>query len=160
MREEASASLECFGYSGAGVLHQPSGAPLYSSRPAPLQLFSDGSFGRGVLGQHHNPVVYSQAGGHVLAILEPRGLASPSLGVTLVPQFFMGAQNVVADSLSRQDKVIGSEWTLAHGVGRQVGEEVASDGRPLCHLHQLSSSRLAYFSPLSDPMSAGMDAFL
>ena len=32
--------------------------------------------------------------------------------VTLLPQFIMGSRNVVADSLSQQDQVIGSEWTL------------------------------------------------
>ena len=39
-----------------------------------------------------------------------------SLGITLVPQFIMGAWNVVADSLSRQDQVISSEWILAQEV--------------------------------------------
>ena len=34
------------------------------------------------------------------------------LPVSLVPQFVMGSWNVVADSLSRRNQVIGSEWTL------------------------------------------------
>ena len=39
-----------------------------------------------------------------------------SLSITLLPQFFMGARNVVADSLSRRLQVLGSEWTLAQVV--------------------------------------------
>ena len=36
-----------------------------------------------------------------------------SMDLSLVPQFIVGAQNVVADSLSRRNRVLGSEWTLA-----------------------------------------------
>ena len=80
-------------------------------------------------------------GGKFLAALKDEAQLlrwKESLGITLVPQFIMGAWNVIADSLSCQDQVIGSEWTLA----QKVVDEVASNGRPLCHLPQLPSSRL------------------
>ena len=34
-------------------------------------------------------------------------------GVSLIPQFILGSQNTVADSLSRQNQVLFSEWTLS-----------------------------------------------
>ena len=39
-----------------------------------------------------------------------------SMDLSLVPQFIVGAQNVVADSLSCRRQVLGSEWTLAQKV--------------------------------------------
>ena len=36
--------------------------------------------------------------------------------MVLVPQFILGKNNVLADSLSRQNQVIGSEWTLYQEV--------------------------------------------
>ena len=41
---------------------------------------------------------------------------SESLDLSLVPQFIVGAQNVVADSLSRRHQVLNSEWTLAQEI--------------------------------------------
>ena len=35
-----------------------------------------------------------------------------SLPVVLAPQFIMGRNNVLADSLSRPNQILGSEWTL------------------------------------------------
>ena len=35
-----------------------------------------------------------------------------SLPVVLAPQFIMGRNNVIADSLSRPNQILGSEWTL------------------------------------------------
>ena len=61
--------------------------------------------------------------------------------VTLMLEFIM-ASNVVADSLSRRQQVLGSEWTLAQDV---VGK-VASDDRPLCHCPQLEAFGL-FFAP-------------
>ena len=39
-----------------------------------------------------------------------------SIDLSLVPQFIVGSQNVVADSLSHRQQVLGSEWTLAQEV--------------------------------------------
>ena len=39
-----------------------------------------------------------------------------SVDLSLVPQFIVGAQNVIADSLSRRHQVLGLEWTLAQEV--------------------------------------------
>ena len=36
-----------------------------------------------------------------------------SMDISRVPQFIMGVRNVVADSLSHDHQVLGSEWTLA-----------------------------------------------
>ena len=36
--------------------------------------------------------------------------------ITLVPQFIMGSQNVIADSLSHQHQVMEPEWTLAQDI--------------------------------------------
>ena len=41
-------------------------------------------------------------------------------GVSLIPQFILGSQNTVADSLSRQNQVLFSEWTLSQEVFNQI----------------------------------------
>ena len=81
-----------------------------------------------------------------------------TMEVTLAPQFSMGARNVVADSLSRQDQVIGSEWTLA----QEVVDELRKRWLVVVDLFATSLNyRLPiYFSPLNDLMAAGTDAFL
>ena len=72
--------------------------------------------------------------------------------------FFMGARDVVADSLSRRDQVIGSELTLAQDVVNELGK------RWLVIVNLFATSLNywlpVYFSPLNDPMTVGMDAFL
>ena len=40
--------------------------------------------------------------------------------ISLLPQFVMGAHNVVADSLSRPNQVVGSEWTLSMEVFKEM----------------------------------------
>ena len=81
-----------------------------------------------------------------------------SLSVTLVPQFIKGAWNVVADSLSRQDQLTGSEWTLA----QEVVDELRVRWPVMVDLFATSLNYClpVYFSPLSDLMAPGMDAFL
>ena len=81
-----------------------------------------------------------------------------SLEVTLVPQFIMGSQNVIADSLSCQDQIIGSEWTLSQDVVDELGRKwpVVVD-----LLATFLNYRLPmYFFHLKDPMVVGTDAFL
>ena len=78
--------------------------------------------------------------------------------IQLLPQFFLGKLNVLADSLSRRPQVLGSEWTLFsvafHQLPRRWPATIDLFATSLNH-------RLpVYFSPMVDPQSAGMDAML
>ena len=56
-----------------------------------------------------------QGGTFSLALNEEAQLllcCAESLQISLVPQFIMGTRNFVADSLSRRQQVLGSEWTV------------------------------------------------
>ena len=65
---------------------------------------------------------------------------------------------MVADSLSRSNQVIGSEWTLAQEV---VLGLLATWPATIDLFAAALNYRLpVYLSPLEDPMSAGTDAFL
>ena len=81
-----------------------------------------------------------------------------SLNVVLLPQFVMGSHNVVADSLSRQNQVIGSEWTLV----QEVMDELLRRCPANVDLFATSPNYQipVYFSPINDLMAAGTDAFL
>ena len=81
-----------------------------------------------------------------------------SLRITLVPQFIMGARNVVGDSLSRSNQVIGSEWILAREV--VLGLLAIWPATIDLFAMALNYCLPVYFSPLEDPMSAGTYAFL
>ena len=78
--------------------------------------------------------------------------------IRLVPQFILGKDNVVADSLSRKDQIIGSEWTLHQSVFDQIRKKwpvmVDLFATPLNYRCPI------YFAPFADPQSAGTDAFL
>ena len=75
-----------------------------------------GADSRCVLRQHHCPVVHQEAGGNGFCSVQSGGSIPPPLGrivrVTMMPEFIMGAKNVVADSLSCRQQVLGSEWTF------------------------------------------------
>ena len=77
--------------------------------------------------------------------------------ITLLPQFIMGARNVVGNSLSHLHQVLGSEWTLS----QEVVDELWSKWPIVIDIFTTSLNfRLpVYFSPLNDPMAAGTDAF-
>ena len=65
---------------------------------------------------------------------------------------------LVANSLSRHQQVLGSDWTLAQEV---VDELVARWPSDIDLFTTALNYRLpVYFSPLNDPMAAGTDAFL
>ena len=83
---------------------------------------------------------------------------SESLNVTLLPQFVMGSHNVVADSLSHKNQVIGSERTLV----QEVVDELLQRWPANIDLFATSQNyRIpVYFSPINDPTAAGTDAFL
>ena len=78
--------------------------------------------------------------------------------ITLLPQFIPGKVNVLADSLSRRNQVIGSEWTLCAEAFRQLLHRwpATIDLFATSLNHRLP----VYFSPMVDPQSAGTDAML
>ena len=73
--------------------------------------------------------------------------------VVLLPQFIAGSSNSSADLLSRPNQVIGSEWILH----QQVVNRLLRRWPAIIDLFATSlTARLpVYFSPSSDPMSAG-----
>ena len=78
--------------------------------------------------------------------------------VTLLPQFIMGHNNVLADALSRPNQILGSEWTLKLSVFHQLRKRwpVAI----YLFATSLNHRCLPYFSPFHDPNSIGTDALL
>ena len=80
------------------------------------------------------------------------------LRITLIPQFVAGSLNVLADSLSRKNQVLGGEWTLNNQVFREIARRwpVMVDLFATSQNHQLQN----YFSPVVDPVSLGTDAML
>ena len=78
--------------------------------------------------------------------------------VRLLPQFIMGSSNVTADTLSRPNQVIGSEWTLH----QEVVDHLVHKWPAVIDLFATSlTARLpVYFSPASDSRAAGTDALL
>ena len=78
--------------------------------------------------------------------------------VTLLPQFIMGRNNVLADSLSRTNQILGSEWTLKMSVFHQLRQRwpVTID----LFATSLNHRCIPYFSPFHDPNSIGTDALL
>ena len=78
--------------------------------------------------------------------------------VRLLPQFIMGRNNVLADSLSRPNQILGSEWTLKMPVFHQLRQRwpVAID----LFATSLNHRCIPYFSPFHDPNSIGTDALL
>ena len=78
--------------------------------------------------------------------------------MSLVPQFILGKNNVLADSLSRKNQIIGSEWTLNQDVFNSILKKwpVNID----LFATTLNYRCQTYFAPLRDSMSAGTDAFL
>ena len=78
--------------------------------------------------------------------------------VRLLPQFIMGSSNVTADTLSRPNQVIGSEWTLH----QEVVDQLVHKWPAVIDLFATSLTvRLpVYFSLASDPRAVGTDALL
>ena len=78
--------------------------------------------------------------------------------VSIIPQFIPGRNNVLADSLSRHNQVIGSEWTLA----QDIVSEITKLWPATIDLFATSLNHRfpVYFSPLKDPVSAGTDSLL
>ena len=76
----------------------------------------------------------------------------------LTPQFILGRHNVLADSLSRPNQVLGSEWTLKTKVFQELRRRwpVSIDLFATSLSHQCSQ----YFSPFHDQNALGTDALL
>ena len=81
-----------------------------------------------------------------------------SLPVVLAPQFFMGLNNVLTDSLSRPNQILGSEWILKTEVFQDLCKRwpVSVDLFATSLNHQCCP----YFSPFHDPNALGADALL
>ena len=75
------------------------------------------------------------------------------MDLSVVPQFIVGAQNVVADSQGCRRQVLASGWTFT----QEVVDELVARWLATVNLFTLALNyRLpVYFSPLSDPMAAG-----
>ena len=78
--------------------------------------------------------------------------------IVLHPHFVMGKCNVVADSLSRPNQIVGSEWMLHPQVFASLQKRwsVTVDLFATSLNHRLP----VYFAPMSDPMAVGTDAML
>ena len=78
--------------------------------------------------------------------------------VTLLLQFIMGRNNVLADALSRPNQILGSEWTLKLSVFQQFQKRwpVAID----LFATSLNHRCIPYFSPFHDPNSIWTDSLL
>ena len=96
---------------------------------------------------------------HLLNSIAQRMLRwSETLPVRLTSQFIMGRHNVLADSLSRPNQVLGSEWTLKTEVFQELWKRwpVSIDLFAISLNHQCSQ----YFSPFLDQNALGTDALL
>ena len=78
--------------------------------------------------------------------------------MTLAPQFIMGRHSVLADSLSRPNQVLGSEWTLKSEVFQELWKRwpVIID----LFATSLNHQWCPYFSPFRDPNALVTDALL
>ena len=78
--------------------------------------------------------------------------------MVLAPQFIMGRNIVIADSLSRPNQILLSEWTLKTKVFQVLPKRwpVSIDLFATSLNHQCCP----YFSPFHDPNALGMDALL
>ena len=81
-----------------------------------------------------------------------------SLRIVLAPQFIMGKNNVLADSLSSPNQVQGSEWTLRW----EVFQDLRKKWPVMIDLFATSLNHCCslYFSPFHDPRALGTDALL
>ena len=78
--------------------------------------------------------------------------------MTLAPQFIMGCHNILADSLSCPNQVLGSKWTPK----TEVFQELRKRWPVTIDLFATSLSRRCsiYFSPFHDPNALATDALL
>ena len=72
-----------------------------------------------------------------------------SLSIRLAPQFLPGAQNVLADALSRPHQLPHSEWSLHRGRVSVFAKTLAGPNRLICNLRQSPLFNLLLSSPRS-----------
>ena len=78
--------------------------------------------------------------------------------ISLLPQFIMGRNNVLADSLSNPHQILGSEWTLKLSVFQQLQRRWPASIDLFAA--SLNHRCLPYFSPFRNPNALGTDAVL
>ncbi|XP_066958908.1 uncharacterized protein [Macrobrachium rosenbergii] len=78
--------------------------------------------------------------------------------VELLARYIPGKRNVLADTLSRQDQVVGSEWSLHQSKADKLFNLW---GRPVVDLFATQYNRKlpTFFSVILDPWAAAEDAF-
>ena len=133
----------------------------HSPGPSTLSVSARGVVGRGVRRQHHSSGVYSQAGRNSLASPEQEGSTPAPVGGESTDSSVASVcdgHNVVADSLSRPNEVIGSKWTLVQEVVDQlVGHWPANID---LFATALNHRMPVYFAPMVDRASSGTAALL
>ena len=114
----------------------------------------------GVFSDNTTALSYIHRQGHVLTCLESQGPTPPALGGVFGHYLGAPVHHRGTECRCRFTELSGPDHRLRvdlgsgeSGGGRRVGEEVASDGRPLCHLPQLSSPRV--FIPLERSYGSG-----
>ena len=137
------------GLQRSAPVHQPSGASRDLPGTPPFSSSVAGSYGRGLRGQHHHSLLFQETEGDILPKAQLHLRWVKEWGITLVPQFILGSQNVVVDSLSRHHQVLGSEWTLP-GRCRLATDSAASYSGSLRHCHELSPTGLFLTARRSD----------
>ena len=144
------------------VFHQSPGASRGVVGSLGFPAFPLGTCCSGVLRQHHRLGVPQETGGTRSTTLNTVAQSvlrfCEEFHITLLPQFIPGKMNVLADSLSCRNQVIGSEWTLCAEAFRQLLHRwpTTIDLFATSLNHRLP----VYFSPMVDPQSAGTDAML
>ena len=117
----------------------------------------------GVLADNTTALAYvrKQGGTHSRLLNEEAQLLlrwAETQQMLLLPQFLMGTHNVVADSLSRPNEVIGSEWTLAQDMLDQLIHRWPATIDLFAT--SLNHRMPVYFALMSNLVSSGADAFL
>jgi hypothetical protein len=79
------------------------------------------------------------------------------LGIALIPRHIPGKRNIIADALSRADRLVQTEWTLFRDV---VLTLVGMRDAPTVDLFatRLNKRLPLYYSPLPDDEALGVDS--
>ena len=84
-------------------------------------------------------------------------LLSEEWGVELKAKYIPGKKNVLADSLSRRNQIVHTEWMLKREIAQQI---IHKWGCPRVDLFATSANKQmhCYFSPIKDEEAIGEDA--